>query len=607
MISSFCSRFSASKAIFWVLLVVVLVGAFLRLFHFSDYLHFQVDQARDALVINRALDGSILDLPLLGPKAGGTFLRLGPAFYYLQYGSAVLFGDGIASQVFFVALFGIALIPLFFLLARRGFSEPRALAGTALLSVSLFTVMYSRFGWNPNLLPFFAALGFWALLKAVDEDTLPNRKRHYTWLAAFGLGMATQMHFLAFVTFPVILVLFLVWRRPRLSLSAWLGGVLIIGVLYMPMLLNETKTQFANTREFFGAVTEKSNKEAHPFLEKLIRNTTEYGLAEVTVLTGYEGATSPQIETKGLVISSLVCDAKCDHGKWAGLLGLLGFLLVFISFGVNFFLASLRREKDLYALLFIWQAIAFILFIPLAYGIAPRFYLVTLPLFFLGPLSVLVMLERLRPGNWWKQLFWLAVGCLVISNLWFVMQRFDELARAKTENVVSAPDRVLKERYRVTYEQQQQIVTEMLALPHATEYPLYFEGASQYKRAFKYLLSERGVVTDGIPETTAYHKGVYAVVFHTRPRPEEAVSVFLQAYDVASFQEFGTLTLAVLTPKSTTPLTDPQAAVSPAGSPRNSVSNPLVPRRFTWREYFNGSNGEAEEVDATDQSPSEGE
>lgn len=607
MISSFCSRFSASKIGIGILLLVVLFGAFLRLFHFSDYLHFQVDQARDALVINRALDGSVLDLPLLGPKAGGTFLRLGPAFYYLQYGSAVLFGGGIASQVFFVALFGIALLPLFFLLAKRGFAEEQALAGTALLGVSLFAVLYSRFGWNPNLLPFFAVLGFWALLKAVDKDTAPKKQRQYVWLAAFGLGMATQMHFLAFVTFPVILVLFLVWRRPRLSLSAWLGGVLIIGVLYIPMLLNETKTQFANTREFFGAVTEKSTKESHPFLEKLIHSSTEYGLAEIVILTGYEGATSPQIETKGLAVSSLTCDAKCDQGKWVGLLGLLGFLLVFISFGVNFFRVSLRREKDMYALLFVWQAVAFILFIPLAYGIAPRFYLVTLPLFFLGPLSVLVMLERLRPGNWWKQLFWLAVGCLVISNLWFVMQRFDELAKAKTQNVVSAPDRVLKERYRVTYEQQQQIVAAILTLPHATEYPLYFEGASQYKRAFKYLLSERGIVTDGIPETTAYHRGVYAVVFHTRPRPEEAVSVFLQAYDVASFQEFGTLTLAVLTPKSTTPLMDPQAAVSPSGGSGNSVPNPLVPRRFTWREYFNGSNGEAEEVDTTDQLPSDGE
>jgi 4-amino-4-deoxy-L-arabinose transferase-like glycosyltransferase len=599
MISSFCSRFSTSKITLGVLLVVVLTGAFLRTTHFSDYLHFQVDQARDALVIDRALEGNVLDLPLLGPKAGGTFLRLGPAFYYLQYGSAVLFGGDIASQVFFVALFGIALLPLFFLFAKRGFSDEKSLAGTVLLSVSLFAIMYSRFGWNPNLLSFFAVLGFWALLKAVDEDIAPKKQCRYLWLAAFGLGMATQMHFLAFVTFPVILVLFLVWRRPRLSLSAWFGGVLIIGALYLPMLLNETKTQFANTREFFGAVTEKSEKEAHPFLEKLIRNTTEYGLAEVVVLTGYEGATAPRIETKGLAVSSLICDEKCDQGKWVGLLGLIGFLLVFVSFGVNFFSASIRREKDMYALLSIWQAVAFILFIPLAYGIAPRFYLVTLPLFFLGPLSVLVMLERLRPGNWWKQLFLVAVGCLVISNLWFVMQRFDELARAKTENVVSAPDRVLKERYRVTYEQQQQIVTEILALPHATEYPLYFESTSHYKRAFKYLLRKQTIATDGIPQQVAYNKGVYVYVFHTRPRPEEALGTLNQVYDIASTKEFGTLTLAVLVPKTTTPRIEEQVIVPGVGA----TYNPRAPRRYTWREYFGGGAGETDEVDDTTEQP----
>ncbi len=75
---------SKKQAIF-LLAAIILVGVFLRAYNFSDWLHFELDQARDARVIDEGLKGSFLDLPLLGPKAAGTALRLPPGFYYLEY------------------------------------------------------------------------------------------------------------------------------------------------------------------------------------------------------------------------------------------------------------------------------------------------------------------------------------------------------------------------------------------------------------------------------------------------------------------------------------------------------------------------------------------
>ena len=67
-----------------VISLVVCAGVFLRTYHFSDWLHFELDQAFDYDLVSPAVGHSPLDLPLLGPNVGGGLLRLGPAFYYME-------------------------------------------------------------------------------------------------------------------------------------------------------------------------------------------------------------------------------------------------------------------------------------------------------------------------------------------------------------------------------------------------------------------------------------------------------------------------------------------------------------------------------------------
>src|SRR5512146_3127228 len=71
--------------------VVIIAAIFLRTYHFHDWLYFKMDQARDAMLVNEAYQNGPGNLPLLGPKAGGTKANVGPAFYYFQYLSTVIF------------------------------------------------------------------------------------------------------------------------------------------------------------------------------------------------------------------------------------------------------------------------------------------------------------------------------------------------------------------------------------------------------------------------------------------------------------------------------------------------------------------------------------
>ena len=327
-----------SRQLVWFgLALIIALGFFLRSYHFTDWLHFELDQARDARVIDAALEGGPGELPLLGPKAGGTFLRLGPAFYYLQYLGALVFGASPSGMAAIVLIASIASIAVFFLLARRLFPDWLALFLTLGFSVSEYFVMYGRFAWNPNMLPFFILLGMYALLRSVGGgERNPGR---WFLVSVLSFGIATELHFLAFLAVPTLVGIFLIIRRPKFRLRTWGVALALVGALYFPMLLNEIATGGANTREFFGAITEKSTKEEHVLLEKIIRNGAEHVLAGLVILTGFEGGTLPKVETvEGL---SIVCQGKCDVGKPYGLS-----MAVLLALSVMAYLLLLFREKE---------------------------------------------------------------------------------------------------------------------------------------------------------------------------------------------------------------------------------------------------------------------
>ncbi|MFZ3032177.1 MAG: glycosyltransferase family 39 protein, partial [Candidatus Moraniibacteriota bacterium] len=274
-------KLSSQQLVILCLVAIVAVGFFLRAYQFSPWLHFELDQARDARVIDHALLDGPAELPLLGPKAGGTFLRLAPGFYYVQYMSGLFFGGTPSGVAVLIMLLSAAAVLVFFLFIRRYFSLHLSLLLTALFAVSAFFVMYGRFAWNPNMLPFFVLLGMYALLRSVDSGE--EKRERWFFVAVFSLTLATHAHFLAFLALPAIVLAFLLIKRPRFSLRLWLGALAIVAVLYLPMALNEWETGGSNTREFLAAITEKSTKEDHNLVEKFLRDTSEHALGALVV------------------------------------------------------------------------------------------------------------------------------------------------------------------------------------------------------------------------------------------------------------------------------------------------------------------------------------
>jgi hypothetical protein len=266
---TFFSKIKKQKRAPWVgvlLFLICFVGVGLRLVHHSDWLIFQSDQSRDALIVERALNGSgISDLPLLGPQARGSSLHLGPVFYYFQYWSGSIFHYLPEAFAYPDLVFGILALPLLYLLSRMFFGEGLSIWLTALASGSLFFVTFSRFAWNPNSLPFFTLLFALFFLKALGSP--PGKRYLKLGIAAMSLGIIAQLHFIAALGLLLALGVFLLWQRPLIRTEIFLCLGIIV-MLYAPVLIHEYQSGAENTQAFLSSVMEKGSKDKHTLPEK---------------------------------------------------------------------------------------------------------------------------------------------------------------------------------------------------------------------------------------------------------------------------------------------------------------------------------------------------
>ncbi len=172
-----------------ILILILAIAAFYRLYHIVNYMTFLGDEGRDVLIVYDILHGH---LTLLGPTAsvGGFFL--GPAYYYFMAPFLWLFNYNPVGPAIMVALFGIVTVCLVYKVGKELFGYNVGLISAGLYAISPLVVTYSRSSWNPNPMPFFSLLALYILYKGV----LGNKTRFFI-LAGFLFGIAMQLHYLA--------------------------------------------------------------------------------------------------------------------------------------------------------------------------------------------------------------------------------------------------------------------------------------------------------------------------------------------------------------------------------------------------------------------------
>lgn len=553
-----------------LILVMVLAGIFFRTYHFSSWLHFELDQARDANVITDAVSGGERELPLLGPRARGTYLRLGPLFYYFGYVSARLFSPdppGIAASVL---IFSILTFPIFYLFFRRYFNRNLSTGLLALFCFSLFLIMYSRFFWNPNLLIFFIPLSLYAVLRATDAQE--KNKGHWLAVGFFSTTAATQLHFVAFVVMPLVFFIFLVFKRPQIRLKYWLASIFIALFLYAPVFINEYKTGGDNFKELIGAVNRESKQNNLESKRKIFIDLKEHMSSYALILSGKNDSGFFPINFNRFVDRNTFFPIDYSVSIVSA---------IFFAMGLILALYKTKKEKDagkkdFLVLILVFFAVNFFLFFPLATELSPRFFLLTaiIPFVFLG-----LILEQI-PRRF-KFLVPLVIIILLLSNSWEIKKRFGELAKAHTQLLKTEYDPILKEKVRVTYFQENLIANYIIGNQAENNFPIFFIAEAEYDPAFEYILEHRGVLFDGFPKKDVYTEGNYFLIEFTRDNHQYDLRKYEKSFTIEKEKEFGTLTVLKMMPKK-------EAITSQRKNFEDTKkkSKSSAPKRYKWGELF---------------------
>ncbi len=159
-----------------ILLVVIILAAFLRLWHLSEYMTFLGDEGRDALAVKHM----IVDhkFRLIGPVTSIGNMYLGPLYYYLMLPAMFVFRLSPVGPALMVAVLGIITVYLIYLFGKEWVGEKGAMIAAFLYAISPVVIIYSRSSWNPNVMPFFALITLFGIWRVWQ-------KRQFIWLPIF--------------------------------------------------------------------------------------------------------------------------------------------------------------------------------------------------------------------------------------------------------------------------------------------------------------------------------------------------------------------------------------------------------------------------------------
>lgn len=257
-----------------VLVFIIGLAAFLRLYRIGDYMTFLGDEGRDVLIARDILHGNFT---LLGPRSSAADFFYGPVYYYIISPFLWFFNYDPVGPAVMVAVIGVATVYLVYKVATELFSSSYAgIAASALYAVSPLVIGYSRSSWNPNPLPFVSLLMLYLLYKALRQA---NSLRLFLVIGIL-LGIAMQLQYLALFLAAIVGLytffgswfvkkkfdfLFLIKRYVTIFFGFLIG--------FSPFLAFEARHGFPNIRTIFRYIftddLEPRNYDPAPPLETI--------------------------------------------------------------------------------------------------------------------------------------------------------------------------------------------------------------------------------------------------------------------------------------------------------------------------------------------------
>jgi len=245
----------------WLIVAILLIASFFRLYRISDYMEFLGDQGRDVVIVRDFIQQG--DLFFIGPQTSIGNMYLGPFYYYLIAPSLLIANYSPVGPSVFVALLGILTTYLIFRFSSSWFGYKSGIIASFLYAISPTVIKYSDFSWNPNVMPFFSLLFFYYLYRAFASGQFS-----FLLLASLSFIMALNSHYLALL---LLIPAFLYWSYhlailvkkksadSRKLIIATLLALAIFVISLIPQILFDIKHQGQNINSI---ITFFSNRES---------------------------------------------------------------------------------------------------------------------------------------------------------------------------------------------------------------------------------------------------------------------------------------------------------------------------------------------------------
>jgi len=232
------SRLSITNT--WEIYLILLVAAFLR-FYQIDTSEFDDDQT---VLFRMAHDAVAHGLLPITSNTASISIAHPPGVIYLYMLPALLSANPLWAIVF-VGICNLIAVLLTYLFTRRYYGRLAGTVAALLYAVALKPMQYSRFIWQPNLMPPFVVLFIFILFWGAVE-----RRKGWLFPALLLLGILYQMHETSLLLLVPLLVAVILapgtmrWRELAFAF------VLLL-VIFSPYLLWEFSTKFADVLTLF--------------------------------------------------------------------------------------------------------------------------------------------------------------------------------------------------------------------------------------------------------------------------------------------------------------------------------------------------------------------
>lgn len=252
------------KKYFMVIILILFLAAFLRLYKIDQYMTFLGDEGRDALIVKDILVNH--HLPLIGPPTSVGNIYLGPLYYYMMALAMFISPLNPIAAAIMNAVIGVMTVGLVYYLGKTWFNRLAGVVASFLYAISPITIIYSKSSWNPNPTPFFVLIGIIGFYRA-------HVSKNFRWLILTGAAIAgaLQMHYLALIMLPIFVILWVLEIRFNKKPFGYLRSGTLLGILAFifvmsPLIWFDFRHQFLNYHAITHLITEGGAIKGNIFL-----------------------------------------------------------------------------------------------------------------------------------------------------------------------------------------------------------------------------------------------------------------------------------------------------------------------------------------------------